>query len=229
MKNIAVITARSGSKGLKDKNIRLLCGKELMAYSIEAALESAEFDEVMVSTDSEVYADIAIKHGAKVPFLRSSEMSSDKASSWDTVEEVLTKYEKLGRNFDSCCLLQPTSPLRTAEDIRAAYRIFRDKAAVAVIGMTMLEHPLSWCGLLGEEDSLNGFTQRDCVGQRQEQKTYYRPNGAIFIVSVPEIKKDKFFYREGCYAYLMPHDRSVDIDNEFDFKFAEFLLKNNEA
>ena len=105
MKNIAIITARSGSKGLKDKNIRLLAGKPLMAYSIDAALESGLFETVMVSTDSEEYARIARDCGAEVPFLRSEETASDRASSWSVVDEVLCSYEKSRKSFDTFCLL----------------------------------------------------------------------------------------------------------------------------
>lgn len=117
MKNIAVITARSGSKALVDKNIKLLAGKPLLAYTIEAAKESGCFDTIMVSTDSEKYAVIARDYGAQVPFLRSEATSSDTAGSWDVVREVICQYKELGEVFDSVCLLQPTSPLRTAEDI----------------------------------------------------------------------------------------------------------------
>ena len=134
MKNIAIIPARSGSKGLVDKNIKELQGKPLIAYSIEAALQSGFFDEVMVSTDSDVYAYIAKEWGAQVPFLRSAEMASDSAGSWDTVREVLDRYKALGKEFDTVCLLQPTSPLRTQEDIRNAYQIYQNKNAKAVIG-----------------------------------------------------------------------------------------------
>ena len=113
MKNIAIIPARAGSKGLPDKNIKLLNGKPLLQYSVEAALGSGCFDKVMVSTDSEKYAEIAREAGAEVPFLRSAYTSTDKASSWDMVEEVLDGYERLGWTFDTFCLLQPTSPMRT--------------------------------------------------------------------------------------------------------------------
>ena len=108
MRNLAIIPARSGSKGLPDKNIKELNGKPLMAYSIEAANESGCFTEVMVSTDSEKYAQIAREYGAHVPFLRSAATSSDQANSWDMVEEVLAEYAKRGEYFDSFCLLQPT-------------------------------------------------------------------------------------------------------------------------
>ena len=110
MKNIAIITARSGSKGLPNKNILPLDGKPLIAHTIIAAKESGMFDTVMVSTDSEEYAAIAREWGAEVPFLRSEENSSDKAGSWDVVREVLDEYRKRGEEFDTFTLLQPTSP-----------------------------------------------------------------------------------------------------------------------
>jgi len=117
MKNIAIIPARSGSKGLKDKNIKPLLDIPLLAYSIRAAKDSALFDEIMVSTDSDDYAQIAKDYGASVPFLRSAKTSSDTAGSWDVVTEVLSQYQTSGRYFDTICLLQPTSPLRIASDI----------------------------------------------------------------------------------------------------------------
>ena len=125
MRNIAVIPARSGSKGLKDKNIKELCGKPLLAYSVEAALKTGIFDRVHVSTDSTVYQQIAVKYGADVPFLRSSEMSSDIASTWDAMRYVLSEYQNIGEKFDTITVLQPTSPLRKDEDILGAYELFK--------------------------------------------------------------------------------------------------------
>jgi len=229
MKNLAIITARSGSKGLPDKNVKELKGKPLLAYSIEAARESGCFETVMVSTDSKKYAEISRKCGAEVPFLRSESASSDAASSWDAVLEVIDKYEGIGKTYDTFCLLQPTSPMRTYRDIENAYRVYEEKKAVAVISMTEVDHPLSWCGLIGENGSLEGFINKSDNKQRQAQETYYRPNGAIYIASIPEFRKDQFLYRKGSYVYIMPKERSVDIDTEFDFKFAEFLLLNENS
>jgi len=226
MNNIAIIPARSGSKGLHDKNIKELNGKPLIAYSIETAINSSLFKTVMVSTDSEAYAEIARAYGAEVPFLRSARTSSDVASSWDTVLEVLDRYENRGASFDTFCLLQPTSPLRITEDVIAAYDVFILRNAFSVVSMTELEHPLSWCGLLGENDSLDGFIDESKEIQRQAQRKYYRPNGAIYIASISEFKKEPFLYRKGSFAYIMPKERSVDIDTEFDFCFAEFLMKH---
>ncbi len=227
MGNIAIIPARSGSKGLKDKNIKDLCGKPLMAYTIGAALDSGCFDEIMVSTDSEYYAEIARKHGASVPFLRSERTASDTASSWDMVEEVLRRYKELGKEYDSFCLLQPTSPLRTAEDIRQAYNLYNEKAFFAVVSVCEAEHSPLWCGHLPENNSLNGFIDLDSMKQRQAERKFYRLNGAIYIVNVQRFQKDRFFYQEGSFAYIMSQDRSVDIDTEIDFKMAEVFLAYN--
>ena len=144
MKNIAIIPARSGSKGLKDKNIKPLLDIPLLAYSIRAAKDSALFDEIMVSTDSDDYAQIAKDYGASVPFLRSAKTSSDTAGSWDVVTEVLSQYQTSGRYFDTICLLQPTSPLRIASDIIGGYQLFDQKNADAITAVCEMDHSPLW-------------------------------------------------------------------------------------
>ncbi len=224
MKNIAIIPARSGSKGLKDKNIKDLCGKPLMAYTIEAALTSELFEEVMVSTDSEIYAKTAGRYGAAVPFLRSSVTAGDSADSWDMVEEVLTGYRNLGRTFDTFCLLQPTSPLRTAEDIIEAYKIYEEKASFAVASVCEAEHSPLWCGTLPHNGEFAGFVKLENMKRRQEAGKFYRLNGAVYIVNIDRFQTDRFLYQEGSFAYVMPQERSVDIDTAVDFKLAECLM-----
>ncbi len=227
MKSIAIIPARSGSKGLPDKNIKEMNGIPLMGYTIDAALKSGCFDEVFISTDSEKYAEIASGLGADVPFLRSDENANDKSSSWDVVKEVLKKFDERGTSFDTFCLLQPTSPLRNAEDIKAAYRLFNEKNAKFVVSVCETEHPISWCGEIGESLSMDGFIDKESMGQRQSRAKTYRLNGALYIADVSEFYKDTFLYREGCYAYVMDNLHSVDIDNITDFDYAEFLMKTN--
>ncbi len=223
---LAIIPARSGSKGLPDKNIREINGKPLLAYSIEAATESNIFDEVMVSVDSCKYADIARQYGAKVPFYRSKETSSDKATSWDAVFEILENYRNIGKEFESFCLLQPTSPLRNSYDIANAYKIFDEKGASAVVSLVELDHPLSWCGTVSDSGSIENFIPSERMARRQIQTKYYRPNGAIYIQKTLDFLNDRYLYRKDSYAYIMPKERSVDIDTEFDFRFAEFLMKS---
>ena len=228
MKNIAIIPARSGSKGLKDKNIKELSGRPLLYYTIEAALKSNKFDKVMVSTDSLLYAEIAKKYGAEVPFLRSRNTSDDSASSWSVVEEVVSKYEAQGENFDSFCLLQPTSPLRTAEDIVTAYDLYENKATLAVVSVCEAEHSPLWCGHLPEDLELSGFVRDEGNKRRQDIEKFYRINGAIYIVNIEQFKKSQFLYQKGSFAYIMPQSRSVDIDTEMDFKLAEIIMKEKE-
>ena len=224
MKRIAVIPARSGSKGLKDKNIKEMAGKPLMAYTIKAALDSGVFDEVMVSTDSEKYAEIARSYGASVPFLRSIETSGDKASTWDTVREVIGNYVNLGMEFDVVAVLQPTSPLRTAEDIRGGMELFDKNNASAVIGVCELGHSINICNTLGENNTMNGFFDSNVSGRRQDAGMYYRINGALYIQKVSDLMDKKNLYGEGSYAYIMDKRSSVDVDDEMDFKMAEALM-----
>lgn len=227
MKNIAVITARSGSNGLRDKNIKLLSGKPLLAYSVEAALASGMFDTVHVSTGSKKYAEIARKYGADVPFLRSTENSSDTASSISAMLEVLEGYRQLGRTYDTITLLQPTSPLRTAEDIRNAYQLLKSKNARTVVSVCETECSLLWCGSLPESACMDGFCRPEAIAPRQELERYYRINGAVYIFSVPALQERKrIVYGPDCYAYIMPRRKSVDIDEPIDFLVAETLLRN---
>jgi len=226
MKNLAVITARSGSKGLKDKNIKLLNGKPLLAYSIEAAIQSKIFDEVYVSTDSAKYAAIAKEYGASVPFMRDEENAGDKASSLDTIAEALYKYQKLGKKYDTVCLLQPTSPLRTAEDIQKGYELLEKKQARAVIGVTETDHSPLWCGTLPTDKNLEGFISKEILSKpRQELPTYYRINGALYIFRRDSFHSKMNLYEADCFAYVMPKKCSIDIDDEMDFKLAEYLIR----
>lgn len=229
MRNLAVIPARSGSKGLPDKNIRRLAGKPLLAYSVEAALQSGIFVTVMVSTDSAAYAKIAREAGAEVPFLRSAEHSSDTSSSWDAVREVLRRYAERGVTFDVVTLLQPTSPLRSVGDIRNAFRLFQERKADAVVSVTEVDHPVQWCFSLPEDASMDAFGRFKCHNlRRQELTPHYRENGAIYIVRADKLKDAAWdIYKANCYASRMPRSRSLDIDDLLDFKMAEMLLETN--
>ena len=226
MRNIAIIIARSGSKGLKDKNIRLLNGKPLLAYTIEAALQSGCFDTVMVSTDSRKYGKIAKEYGSEVPFYRSKETSQDFTSPWDVVKEVLEQYKARGEEYDTFALLQPTSPLRNAEDIQKAYKEFEEKKANAVVSMCELECAIHLVNKLPKSLSMKGFiTEKQYNKRRQEIEPYYRFNGAIYISKVKTFYKHMNIYEDRCYAYIMDRNRSYDIDSEDDLKIVEAIMK----
>ena len=223
---IAIIPARSGSKGLKDKNIRNLNGKPLLSYSVEAAIKSGLFDTVHVSTDSREYANIAAAYGADEPFLRDTLNSGDQSSSWDAVREVLRKYKEIGKEFDTCFLLQPTSPMRTAKDIEEAYKLYVDKRAMSLTSVTEVDHPVQWCFTLDDTLSMKDFASSPYKDKRrQELEKHYRENGAIYIVGTEDISSPDFdFYTKHCAAYVMDRDRSIDIDTLQDFVVAETIM-----
>ena len=179
-----------------------------------------------VSTDSEKYAEIAKQYGASVPFFRSEENASDSASSWSMVEEVLSRYKDAGRTFDTFCLLQPTSPLRTSEDIKNAYSIYEEKATFAVVSVCEAEHSPLWCGHLPDNHEFVDFVDQTKLQQRQAGETFYRLNGAIYIVDCEMFKSDKNLYKSGSFAYVMSQEHSVDIDTEIDFLLAEVIQKS---
>lgn len=225
MRNIAVIPARSGSKGLKDKNIREINGKPLIAYAIEAAQKSNLYDCIHVSTDSVRYAEIAREYRAEVPFLRNKELSSDLATTWDAMRFVLREYRNLGKDFDTITVLQPTSPLRDWRDIQKAFRLFQDKKADSVVGVCEMEHSPLWSNTLPEDHCLKGFIREEVNGPRQKLSEYYRLNGAIYILKAQFLLKYGNLYGENGYAYIMSKEHSIDIDDEFDFAIAEILMK----
>lgn len=227
---LAIIPARSGSKGVKDKNIRVLCGKPLLAYTIEAAVSSKAFDTILVSTDSLQYAEIAKKYGAEVPFLREKETAEDDSSTWDVVEECLKKYEKNGKVFDVLVVLQPTSPLRDKDDICFAIEKMKDIKAGILASVCEVEHPIIWTSTISEEGQLVELAETIKDYQpRQKIEKRYRLNGAIYILHVEEFRSmmDKGLspFSNGCYAYVMPQSKSIDIDSEIDFDIAECFIK----
>lgn len=226
MKNIAIIPARSGSKGLKDKNIKLMNGKPLIYYSIKAAIDSKCFDEVFVSTDSEHYRKIATECGASVPFLRDFINAGDKSSSWDVVEESLIKYGEMGKKFDTFCLLQPTSPLRTAQDIRNAYDLLQNKIADAIVSIVEEDHSPLYASKIPDSLSLKEMCSSKYFNlQRQDLPKFYRFNGAIYIGKSEILLKKHTIYEDNIFGYIMNKKNSIDIDEELDFKIAEIIQK----
>ncbi len=226
MRNLAIIPARSGSKGIKDKNIRSICGKPLIGYTIEAALKSDVFDTIMVSTDSDVYAEISKQCGAEGPFLRSRRTSCDTSSSWDVVEEVLLRYMDIGKDFDTFMLLQPTSPLRTEDHIIGAYKELKEKMANTIVSVCEADHSPEQYNVLPDDCSLNGFINNEnSRKRRQDMRVYYRLNGAIYLSKTEFFLEEKDIYAQKAYAYIMSRVDSIDIDDELDLMIAEMLIQ----
>lgn len=223
MSRIAIIPARAGSKGLPDKNIRPLAGKPLIAWSIEAALQTGLYDQVVVSTDSEVYAQIAREYGATVPGLRSPELATDSAGSAELILEILDKLQLDQGDFT---LLQPTSPLRSSADLAEALDLFDQKQAKSVVSVCAMDHSPLWSNVLPPDSSLEHFLRPEVLTKRrQDLPDYYRLNGAIYIAKNSFFREHLDFFGPGSYAYVMPISRSVDIDVLEDFEYAEWKMQ----
>lgn len=222
---LAVIPARGGSKGVPGKNIRELAGKPLIAYTIKAACESGIFSKIIVSTDSREIADIAVRYGAEVPFLRPASISGDMTSSDDVILHALDFYEEQGSRFDMVCKLQPTSPLRSSIHLKEAWELFQERQSDFLISVCECEHSPLWAGLVGEDLSLDEFiseeVKRAC---RQNLPVYYRLNGAIYMARTEGFRENKSFFGQNSIAYIMGQKESVDIDSELDFKIAEVII-----
>lgn len=221
MKRLAIITARSGSKGIKNKNIIDLCGKPLMAYSIEAAVKSGLFHRIIVSTDSKEYGSIAEKFGAEAMY-RSEELASDTASSFVVIEDVLKRVEQ---DYDYFVLLQPTSPLRNEKHIIEAVESFEKRITDFdfLVSLKPSECHSSQIHPIDENGSLKYFVN-DSGYRRQNFETEYTANGAIYIAKPNEYLLQKDFFGIRSMPYIMKPEDSVDIDNGLDYWFAKHLM-----
>lgn len=222
MKKIAIIPARSGSKGLRDKNIIDLLGKSLMAYSIEAALKSGCFDSVILSTDSEKYGSIGEKFGAEVMY-RGATLSSDTATTYMVIEDILGR---LNSDTDYFVLLQPTSPMRTERHISEAVELFEKNCGKFdfLVSVKEAEHSSVLVKPIDADMSLKHF-DTDFSDYRRQDFKEYSPNGALFIAKPDRYLERKHFFGEKTLAYIMSKEDSVDIDDRIDYELAKILMK----
>jgi len=226
---LAIIPARGGSKGVPRKNTRLLAGKPLIAYSIEAAFRSNLIDRVVVSTEDEGIAGISERHGARV-IRRPLELAQDDTPSLPVLQHVIRHLADAEEPHpDIIVILQPTSPLRTVADIDTAIEMFVEKGCDSVVSVCEVEHPLEWMYTL-TGDRLESVVKGDQkVARRQDAAgVYYRLNGAVYVTSRHVIMKENRVLGRDTRAYIMPSDRSVDIDSELDFALAELLVSQRQ-
>ena len=225
MRKIAIIPARSGSKGLKDKNIIDLCGKPLIAYSIEAALQSGVFDRVIVSTDSEHYATIAREYGAEI-MMRGERLSDDKATTYMVLEDILKN--RITEQIDYFVLLQPTSPLRSSKHILEAIDKFETRYDDFdfLVSMKESEHAKVLVNPIDDDESLKYF-DTDFSNYRRQGYKDYSPNGAIFIGKPNAYLARKHFFGCRSIAYIMNKIDSIDIDDCVDYELAKSIMIAN--
>lgn len=218
MSSICIIPARGGSKRIPRKNIREFCGKPIIAYSIEAALGSGLFDEVMVSTDDDEIAEVAQRFGADVPFMRSSETSGDMATTADVLLEVLERFESIGKTFDVVCCLYATAPFVTAGKLREAWEELDD--ADSIIGVTSFSFPPQR-GFVSKGGFVSWWMPQFAGSRSQDLDVIYHDAGQFSFVRVPKLKKRARIICENTKAYLLPELEVQDIDNVSDWQVAE--------
>lgn len=227
MKVLAVVPARSGSKGLPGKNIMPLLGKPLIGWSIEQGLACDYVDEVIVSTDSQEIADVALKFGATIPFLRPADLATDTTSTSDVLVHLIAELELLGKSYDYILLLEPTSPLREVADLNKAFQQLRSTPeASSIVGVSQVEsqHP-EFCVSLNEKgllSSKNNFA----VLRRQDINELYYYEGSLYLSEMQAFKEKRNFYHEKTLAYKVPKWKAFEIDDLVDFIIIEALLKN---
>jgi CMP-N-acetylneuraminic acid synthetase len=226
---LAIIPARGGSKRLPGKNIKLLNGKPVIAWTIQAALKSIYIDKVIVTTDDQEFARIAKKHGADIPFIRPPELAEDTSSSVSVLQHALKKLNENNEKYDVVILLQPTSPLRRTLDIDDGFEYYSRKKAMSVVSVCPLEHPTSWCNSLPENGSLQNFL-KDGVKEKRSQDIAkeYRLNGSIYIADVDYFTENNGFWgKNDIYAFIMGETESIDIDTIADFELCEYFMSKS--
>lgn len=222
MKLLAIIPARGGSKGIPRKNIKMLAGKPLIAWSIESALQVQSIETVIVSTEDEEIAAVAKKFGAEVPFMRPLELAQDDTPSISTVMHAIERLP----NYDWVLLLQPTSPLRSVDDIEGIVKFCSDEGAPSAVSITEVsKHPF-WMYQRDDHKRLQPLIHnRPDITRRQVLPRAYALNGALYLARTEWLIANKAFIGPETLGYVMPDERSVDVDTPMDWLLAENLIE----
>jgi CMP-N,N'-diacetyllegionaminic acid synthase len=215
---LGLVPARGGSKRLPGKNIRPLCGKPLLAWTVEAALGSSLLDRVVLSSDDEEIIGVAAQYGCEVPFRRPAHLADD---STPGVEPVLHALDQLD-GFDYVVMLQPTSPLRTAEDIDNAVLQCVSRGAPSCVSVVPVAKP-QWMFMLDEETHLQPISAEG----RESTGTVFLLNGAVYVAHVSMLRQTRLLVGQGTVGYVMPPHRSIDVDTEYDLRVAESLMSRH--
>ena len=225
---LAVIPARGGSKSIPLKNLAVVGGQPLIAWTIKAAREASPVDRIVVTTDSTEIAEVARQCGAEVPFLRPASLAADDTPG---IEPILHAVNWLGDHKqygpELVMTLQPTSPLRTAADIEAAVELVCETDADAVVSVSLVKHHPSWMKCLDKEGRMTDFlADQPPVHRRQDLSPVYALNGAVYLARREVLLEQKTWFTVPTVAYIMPPDRSLDVDGPWDLHLADLILKD---
>lgn len=222
MSSVCIITARGGSKRIPRKNIRLFLGSPIISYSIKAAIESDLFEEVMVSTDDEEIASIAKSCGASVPFMRSSENSGDRATTYDVLAEVLGEYSARGRRFDTLCCIYPTAPFVTAKKLRIAAAML--DGADTVLSVVRFSFPPQR-GLVGSNDNLSYWQPEYAAARSQDLEPVFHDAGQFYFCRIPALLSSGLIVGARTRGIEVSELEAQDIDNISDWEIAEIKYR----
>lgn len=225
-KILALIPARGGSKGIKNKNIIDLCGKPLISYTIEAAKRSGYIDEIIVSTDNQEIAEVARSYDAEVPFIRPASLAEDTSKTIEVVMHAINFLEQEERLFDTLILLQPTEPLRTSDDIDGAIKKYFLCGERGLVSVSEVDDNPILIRSIDTNDLLIPLINTGSTRRRQDMPIYYRVNGCIYINKVSEINESLSF-NDNKLAYIMQREHSIDIDELKDLYLAKYYLEEN--
>ncbi|WP_167956011.1 acylneuraminate cytidylyltransferase family protein [Anaerosporobacter faecicola] len=234
MRTLYFIPARSGSKGIKDKNIKLINNKPLLSYVISAIRNTNNFnsskDIIFLNTDSERYAEIGKEYGAETPYLRQKELATDSSVITDVIINMMNYYKNKNIEFDYLAFIQPTSPLITSEDIDKGFEELEENPSIdAINSVTEADTIPLWCNTLDENLSMDNFIDEEIKKKnRQELPQYYQITGAIRIARYQKIIMNKFDWYKNSKALILDKLHSVDIDTIEDFMYAEYLIKRRD-
>jgi CMP-N-acetylneuraminic acid synthetase len=222
---LAVIPARGGSKRLPDKNIRIMLGKPLIAYSIEVALKGALFEKVVVSTDSEEIAELALRSGADVPFLRDPELADDQTPVSSATVDALEKLDPKGEKYGAVAQLMPNCPLRTTQDILDSYKQFWETSANSQISVTRYGWQNPWWAMERNlEYTLVPLFEERVAQRSQDLPDLFCPTGVIWWARADVLRQERTYHVVGRTGWEIPWQRAVDIDTEDDWQIAEILM-----
>ena len=225
MSVIAIITARGGSKRIPRKNIKEFMGKPMLAYAIEAAINSNVFDEVMVSTEDSEIAEIACKYGAKVPFMRSKKTSSDMAMTHEVLQEVIIEYKKLRKNFDNLCCIYPCVPFLNDKTLRKAYEIYIERNCDSLVPVVRYSFPIQRAFRVDINNFLQYREPENMLKRSQDLEPMYHDAGMFYFTKTEALFKYNKLVGEKASYIEINETQAQDIDNESDWKMAELKYK----
>ncbi|EKD26231.1 MAG: hypothetical protein ACD_79C01302G0012 [uncultured bacterium] len=211
---LAVIPARRGSKRLQNKNKLLFCKKPLIEWTILEAKKSNYLDDIILSSDDDDIIKFCQKYGIKVPFKRPENLCKDNSK---TIDVILHALENIKEKYDYIMLLQPTSPLRTAKDIDRCIELLFERKILSVVSISEINIQPNWIYRMTNNGIIKQLTKSNIEAKR------YLLNGAIYLTKISHLRKNKSFFSQQTLGYKMPPERSIDIDNHFEFKIAEYL------